>query len=41
MMEDIVDSHGNLLADLLEEFPVRILIGALLHARESHGTQSS
>jgi hypothetical protein len=41
MMEDIIHCHGNLFADLLEEFYVRLTVGPLLHARESHGSQPS
>ena len=41
MMEDIVHRHGNLLADLLEKFHVRVPIGLFLQARKPHGAQPS
>src|SRR5439155_21084150 len=41
MMEGIVHSNGDLLADLLEEFYVLLTVGFLLQACESHGPHPS
>ena len=39
MMEDIVHGHGDLFADLLEEFQVRFTIGFFLQTQKSHRAQ--
>ena len=40
MVQDIVHRHGDLFADLPEELHVRLVVGAFLLARKSHGPQS-